>query len=566
MTQTLPPKKTPQSKQMDTGKFKEEEWQKHDINSLLLRHDVQSTEHNRAIGGRQVGKTAGTANWSEMGCYKTSTGLWFIEQKIKEAQAQGLSSLKNPSILIITNKAGKGTFFEAVPQMFPGWTFFNINTTKISVFIEGREMTLPGLKFCPKEFGMPSVCITHYNVFSTAQKDQFEEDEEGRPLKDEMGKFILKPWKQADYIADHEWDFIWTDEFHRMKDKDSKWTVNIKKCKAKVGRHGSTGTGFINRPNEIWSLLNWLQPANYRSYWDFHKEFCEIDDHDGYSRVVGVKSEKLQEFRKLVRDVGVRRTLDQTHPDIEKVIFTPIEVELNPIQRKMYNEIKMELQTMDQNGNALFSANVLTLLQRLRQICVGTPEVISDVYDPVADRRVQKIKLREPSSKLDAVMELLEGLQWDDERKEPLVVFSCFRDPLELLKARLDKHNSRVMEMGLHESMLYPYIHMDTGDSDSERYHKWHDEFPKMQHRIFMSTLQLGGESINLTPSHHLVFLDRSWSPKDNNQGIGRIRRPGQISVPNVFNINAADTTDQYVKAVNDMKNGWFNMIFGKAA
>lgn len=540
-----------QPKPEPTGKFVKETWQVADLFKLSNRHNKQLEEGS---------KTAGTANWSEMGCYKTSTGLWYLEQKIEEAKLQGkIAEGKHPSILIITNKSGKGTFFEAIPEIFRNWTFLNIETQSISIFMNGKEMKIPGLKNCPKEFAFPAICITHYNVFSTSGRGQFQEDEEGRPLKDpKTGKFLMKPWRQADFIADHEWDFVWTDEFHRMKDKDSKWTVNIKKIKTKLGRHGSTGTGFINRPNEIWSLLNWLDPKTYSAYWSFHERYCEIDTDDGYARVAGVKPEHKDEFRKLVRDIGVRRTLDQTHPDIEKVVFQPVSVDLNPIQRKMYDQIKGELQTLDQNGNSLFSANVLSLLQRLRQICVGTPEVVEDYYDPQLDRRVQKIKLREPSSKLDEVMNILEGLQWDDDKKEPLVVFSCFRDPLELLKARLDKHN----EVAAGTDMEIKYIHLQQGDSDAVRYEKWHDEFPKMEHRIFMSTLQLGGESINLTPAHHLVFLDRSWSPKDNNQGIGRIRRPGQTSVPVVININARNTTDRYIEQVNDIKHGWFKTIF----
>jgi SNF2 family DNA or RNA helicase len=127
-----------------------------------------------------------------------------------------------------------------------------------------------------------------------------------------------------------------------------------------------------------------------------------------------------------------------------------------------------------------------------------------------------------------------------------------------LLKARLDKHN----EAAQGTDLAIPYIHMDVNDDDSTRYRKWHEDFASMEYRVFMSTLQLGGESINLTPAHHLIFLDRSWSPKDNNQGIGRIRRPGQTSVPVVININALRTTDQYIEQVNDIKNGWFRQIF----
>jgi len=75
----------------------------------------------------------------------------------------------------------------------------------------------------------------------------------------------------------------------------------------------------------------------------------------------------------------------------------------------------------------------------MRQIAVATPEVISDLYDEKAERRVTKIRLVEPSSKLDALMEVIDGLQWDDEAKQQMVVFSNFVDPLELLQTRLTK-------------------------------------------------------------------------------------------------------------------------------
>lgn len=527
-------------------KFVKQDWQTLDIIHLLRYAD-------------QHGVNTGTANWSEMGAYKTSTGLWLAERRMQEAQTSLEHQLTKPSILIITTKAGKGTFFEAIPEILPEYTLINIETQKLSVMVNGQLIPLPKtMKFVPKQFDMPVICLAHYDIFSRSNRGQFETDEKGDVLK-LNGKIVFKPFLQADWIAEREWDYVWCDEFHRLKDRQSKWTVNIKKIKTRYGKHGSTGTGFINRPDEIWSLLNWLHKEEFGSYWKFREEFCEIEDWDGYAKVVGCKPEKKDEFREIVRTIGVRKTLDEVMPYIKQPIFMPIEVELNPIQRQMYNSIRGELQALDQKGTPLYAANVLSLLQRLRQICVGTPEVTEDYYDPMQDRRVQKIKLVEPSSKIDALMEVLEGLQWDEDRKEPLVVFSCFKDPLELFKARLDKHN----ETAKGTDWEYKYIHMDVNDNDEVRYRKWHDDFASMQYRIFMSTLQLGGESINLTPARHIVFLDRSWSPKDNAQGIGRVRRPGQEGQPVVIHINAKNTSDQHIERVNQIKQDWFNTIFG---
>src|SRR5437763_324013 len=58
-------------------KFVKEEWQDVDI-SHLLKYD--GTE-NGQDDPEQPPPTNGTANWSEMGCYKTSTGLWYLERK-----------------------------------------------------------------------------------------------------------------------------------------------------------------------------------------------------------------------------------------------------------------------------------------------------------------------------------------------------------------------------------------------------------------------------------------------------------------------------------------------------
>ena len=78
-----------------------------------------------------------------------------------------------------------------------------------------------------------------------------------------------------------------------------------------------------------------------------------------------------------------------------------------------------------------------------------------------------------------------------------------------------------------------------------------------------MSTLTLGSESISLTPASIAIFLDRSWSPKDNEQAVARIDRPGQTDVPQIIHINARKTTDQRVEQVTRIKQGWFDEIFG---
>lgn len=458
-----------------------------------------------------------SANWSEMGCFKTTTGLWLLDAV---TSAAGNS-------LIVTTKSGKGTYYDAIPKSLDdNYRVYNV-TTKSAAQIYHEltiDMDLDDFMMRVMHPTQSNIVIAHYNVFTNQSM---------------MGKLLRKL----------DWEFVLVDEAHRIKNKDTQWTRNMKQLNARY-RHIMTGTGFINNPAEIWSLLHFLDRQRFSSYWRFRRHYCDEVNIFGFDKIIGIKEETREEFRQLRQELGPRRLMSKVHSGILEPIFTPVVVELNPTQRKMYNEIRRELLTMDRNGVPIHSPNVLSQLSRLRQICVATPELVEDYFDYKLDRRVQKVKLTEPSSKLDATMEILEGLEWDDENRQQVVIFSNFKDPLELLKVRLDKAN-------------ISYIHMEEKDSDATRYEKWHDLFPKQTHQVFLSTLQLGSESINLSSAHYAIFLDRSWSPKDNNQGVARIYRPGQTGQANIIHINAVKTTDQRVEKANEIKGSWFDAIFG---
>ena len=101
------------------------------------------------------------------------------------------------------------------------------------------------------------------------------------------------------------------------------------------------------------------------------------------------------------------------------------------------------------------------------------------------------------------------------------------------------------------------------GDNDQERYQKWAVDFPEKKAQVFICTLQLGGESITLTSASTCVFLDRSWSPAQNSQGEARIWRPGQKEVANIIHINAENTVDWVIEDRVNLKENWFQQIFG---
>jgi len=497
-----------------------------------------------------------SANWSQMGCYKTSTALWLIEAKTKE--------IEYPSVLIVTTRTGKGAYFRDIPRCTEQpWQVFNVKSDGVYLVVNGEGREIKVGKILPDKILFPHIVVTHYNTFSKSNLNKKEAcpDCKGRGkfftsegfsikcTKCERGR-VPKELRSCDYIMRREWDVLILDEAHRIKNGDTKWTGSLKKIKATT-KHIMTGSGFVNRPDEIWSLFNFLDKVTYPSYWRFRDEFCEIDNWSGYATIVGLNPYRVDKFKRIRKGFGPRRTKPECFPNLTEPIVEDIYVDLNPIQRRMYNEIRNALMLLDQKGEPLHSPNVLSQLQRMRQIAVATPDVIADFYDHAEQKRIVKIKLIDPSSKLDAMMEVIEGLEWDDEDKQQIVVFSNFNDPLALLQARLDK-----AKIG--------WVRLLQADSDQERYRKW-SSFPDKKAQVFLSTIKLGGESIDLTSANYVAFLDMDWAPANNDQAIARVWRPGYDTTngaPIVIRLFANDTVDKYILDTNEMKGKWFKTIF----
>jgi hypothetical protein len=513
------PVRKPVLKPKPTGKFIQRDFQREDL----------------AFLGEISG---GSANWSEMGSFKTSTCEWLIEQKTKH--------VRNPRVLVITTKTGKGPYLESLWEILRDWDVYVATVNKGYQFVVGSRVTPWSMGLPNPLYMRPVVVLAHYHCFtnSACQPQQVKE-----AIKLPNGKTVQRPVlledgtikmtkPKVDLLSRH-WDMIVVDEAHRMKNHEAQWTRNIKKLNAPY-KHIMTGTGFVNNPAEIWSLLNFLWPDQFRSYWKFRDYFCSEEvGYSGYRKITGIDPQREDEFKALVRKVGVRRTMLECFPDIKE-----------PIETVVYEGIAKELMALDAKGVPLHSPTVLSALNRLRQICVATPEVKSDTYDEIQERRIIEVELTEPSSKLDAAMEVIESLEWDSERKDQIVVFSNFRQPLVLLRERLKKAG-------------IPYLHLQAEMNDKERYDLWHETWPLKEHQVFLCTLGVGSESINLSTAHRAVFLDRSWSPAQNAQAIGRIYRPGQTGACQLIYIQAEGTVDYRVLDTVTEKLGWFRQIFG---
>jgi SNF2 family DNA or RNA helicase len=251
--------------------------------------------------------------------------------------------------------------------------------------------------------------------------------------------------KQALYY--NHWFHIIGDELHRTKNRKAQVTQAFKRitCDHKTGL---TGTPGDNNPQDLWSLLNWLYPKVWGSYWRFFDMYVDYKKHpvQGYKIIIGVRNE--DHLLRVIEPYYIRRRFEEVVGDVPEKYYTPLYVDLTPRQRKAYNQMRdKDLAWVGENEDQPVPAPVVvTRLQRLQQFALAHVEVIETLkkrrnkwYDPKRKRIEWHADLGPPSARRVSDPRMNFPFWW-----EPVTVYKLI-DP----SAKLDQgHGSRVPPAG----------------------------------------------------------------------------------------------------------------------
>jgi superfamily II DNA or RNA helicase len=325
-------------------------------------------------------------------------------------------------------------------------------------------------------------------------------------------------------LKDFVFDYCILDEAQAIKNAKSE---SAKAARLMQATHhlALSGTPIENHLGELWSLFEFLNPGMLGS--------ASVFQLVGDSRQPGAEGRDL--LARALRPFILRRTKGQVAADLPPKQEETIWCEMEPAQRKRYNELRAHyrqslLARVERDGINRSKIQILEALLRLRQAACH-PGLID------------KDKTGEPSAKLDALMPQLAEVI-DESHK--CLVFSQFTSFLCIVRDRLDG-----------DAVPYEYLDGRTRDRQAKV-----DRFQSDPDcKLFLISLKAGGQGLNLTAAEYVFLLDPWWNPAVEAQAIDRAHRIGQTNSVFAYRLVARDTVEEKVLELQKTKRALADAI-----
>jgi len=309
------------------------------------------------------------------------------------------------------------------------------------------------------------------------------------------------------------------DEAHYCSNPSAKRTRAVKKL-AKSIKHviGLTGTPLINRPSELWPVLQIIRPDIYKKFRPFADKYC------------------APRLTKWGWEYKGARNLPMLHQELRD----------NLMVRRLKSQVLKEL---PKNRQIILPVD----LSRMKEYKKAEHDFIEWVGREKGLAKARKAKKAEELSKTSYLKQLAAEL------KMTAIV--------EWIQNFLDSSDSKLIVFGVHHNVLEPLfnkfrrqsvlINGKTPTKKRRRYVKMIQTDPKT--RIIFGNMRAAGVGLNLTKPDTTLFTEIPWTPVDINQCIARSVRIGQEKETTAYFMVARNTIEERLWSIVQRKQSTFD-------
>ena len=213
----------------------------------------------------------------------------------------------------------------------------------------------------------------------------------------------VPPWNRTG-----TWSMVILDEVHRIQNRGSlnKKVLAFIKTERKLAL---SATPAGNAFEGLWSILNWLWPQQYRSFWKWADTFLvleekNINQHDTVKVIVGEKDPGAT-----WSDIpcAIRHRTEDIVGELPEVIERIVKVPMGDHQRRMYDEFEQQAFAWI-DGQPEATPLPLTQRIRLRQASLGTLKFNDRVVEKTCWIRTEEIKYLPTEYEIIGEIQILE--------------------------------------------------------------------------------------------------------------------------------------------------------------
>jgi SNF2 family DNA or RNA helicase len=337
---------------------------------------------------------------------------------------------------------------------------------------------------------------------------------------------VVADW---DIVRLLSFDAICCDEIVAIKNMGAKRSRHVKRLQASY-RFGLSGQPIENRPEELFSIMQWIDPEVLGRYDIFDRTFIVRSD---FGAVKYYKNLPL--LRETMDNAMHRRTRKDVADQMPAVVEQSHIIDFDVPTARLYKKIAIELIDVINKAPKFSSFNlashyagvgdsgpmgeIMPRLMALRMLCdhpdllklsadnFDDPESILGSEYAATLRDNGDLEKLKGSSKMDVTLDVINDiLDASDDNK--VVLFSFFKPMLNILQKKMKV-----------PSVLF------TGDQTARERDEAIERFTKDKRcRVFLSS-DAGGIGVDLPIANYLISYDLPWSSGKFEQRQGRILR-----------------------------------------
>jgi len=335
--------------------------------------------------------------------------------------------------------------------------------------------------------------------------------------------------RDRDWLAAQDWPLVILDEAQTLKNPAAQMAKTLREIPAK-GRLALTGTPLENSLQDLWTLIDWVNPGLLGDRKRFQALFRTPIEKHGDASAQARLNRRLRPFM-------LRRTKEQVASELPAKTEILERVDLPKPQQALYETVRSAMdarvrEAISTRGLAAARITVLDALLKLRQVCCDPGLVKTKAARSVTD-----------SAKRARLRALLGELVAEGRR---VLVFSQFVEMLRLIEADLAK-------AGIPSLTL-------TGQTQKRA--EVLDAFAQGDAPVFLLSLKAGGVGLTLTEADTVILYDPWWNPAVERQAMDRTHRIGQDKPVFVHRLVAAGTVEEKILDMQARKQALADALF----